>query len=223
MNFERIVNSKFYNFLSTLYNYVIINMIWFFLSFIGLGIFTIFPAMLCVYILINTYLNEQDFPIFKTFFKVFGKIYWKAQKVFIVFFMIGIILYFNVRIYYFQVVNQITFINSIGFWITCIIILIYFLALIQVFYIFLYFPEYKTFKTIKFAFLMAIGYLFSSLLILILTIAAFFVIFLYPILFPLIFIILISALTYVSLILIKPKYQKILPNKKALDVFDFSE
>lgn len=218
MNYEKIVNSNWYAVLEKILNLVLINLLWFLISFFGLGLLTIYPATLVVFMLVSLIIENKTFPVLKGFFKLLIKFYWKAQKIFLIFLTIGIILFFNIRFYYFQLTERFTYIALIGFVLTLLIILLTIFALIHSFFIILYFPDFKTFKTIKFSYLFGIAFAFSSLLVLILFLIASVIIIFVPFLLILVCLILTSLLAYLAIKIIKPKYNKTLPNIQPLNL-----
>lgn len=220
MNYEKIVNSKAYAIIDKILNLMLINMLWFIVSFLGLGIFTFYPATLVVFMLVSLIIENKTVPIFKAYFKLFAKFYWKAQKVFFIFLIIGFILFFNVRVYYFQLSENFSYISFIGFVTTLLIILLTALAFIQSFFVMMYFPDYKTFKTIKYSYMFGIAFTFSSLLVLIVFLISVFIMIFVPYLLILIFFILTSLLTFISIKIVKNKYSKILPKKDQLNIMD---
>jgi len=221
MDFEKIINSSVYTFLDRLFSLVLINILWFIISILGLGIFTIYPATLSMFILLNAFVKKKSFPLFTAFFKTFIKVYWKAQKVFIIFLLIGIVLFFNIRIYYLQVIDNFSYVMFFGLIMTLIIMLLYLLALIQSFFVLLCFPEFKTLKTIKFSFILGVAFTFSTLLVLIIFLVPLVIMIFYPFIFPLVFLILISFIIYISIKIIMPKYNKISSNQKPLEITNF--
>ncbi len=221
MDFERYANSKIYAFFDVLYKLMVINILWFFSTIIGFGILTLFPATVSLFILIHSIIKEKEFPLIKSFWAVFKKEYFRAQKVFLIFGLISIVFYFNLRIYYEQIINQANFISSIGFWITILLIFLFLLTLTQLFFMFLYFPDFKLFKTIKYAFLFALAFPFRSILILLIMGIGLILLMVFQILIPLSFLLLISMITYLSIKIMTPKYAKILKEKEALTIYDY--
>ncbi len=223
MDFQRFVGSRLYTFFDRLFYLVVINMIWFFLVVIGFGIFTLLPATVTLFILVNTFVQEKEFPIFKAFFLIFFQEYWRIQKVFLLFLIVGLILYINVRSYYVQIINETGLIGKAGFALTIIMILIYLMTFMQIFMIFLYYPKHKTLQKIKYSFLFAAAYPFRTIFLIIILGAGILILLLYPVLLPMIFLIFMSLFAYVAISVMKPKYDKLLPDIESLTVNDYLE
>jgi len=221
MDFDKYVGSKAYSFFDNLYKLMVVNIIWFVLMIIGFGFLTFLPATISVFIIVNSLIQEKDLPLFKSFWMILRKEYLKAQKIFIVMFLIGLILYVNIKSYYIILIKQQDFISSIGFWITCVLIVIYVFTFIQLFFIFLYFPEFKTFKTIKYAFLFSLAFPFRSILLLIIFSSVAVLLMVYPITIPLTFLFVISGIAYLSIRVMTPKYDAILKDSKPVNVYDY--
>lgn len=221
MNFENYANSKMYSFFDIVYKLMLINVIWFFLSLIGLGILTIFPALITSFILINTLMEQSEFPIVRGFRKTFVKEYLKSQKIFAILFLIALVLFFNMRIYYLQLAAQESFVYNIGFWITLVLILVYLMMVTHVFMIYLFFPHFKTFQTLKYAFLFSLAFPFRTLFLLIIYIGVMLGLVYYPTFFPLVFLLVMSVLVFFTIKVLRPKYIMVLKDKKPLNVYDY--
>ncbi|QVK18224.1 DUF624 domain-containing protein [Mycoplasmatota bacterium] len=219
MDFEKYANSKAYSFFDILYKLMVINCLWFFSLIIGLGFLTFLPATISLFILVYSLMKESEFPVFKSFWTILKKKYWKGQIVFLLMLIMGLGLYFNFRIYYINHLQN--YVSSIGFWLTCILILVYLLTFLQVFMIFIYFPKFNAFQIIKYAFLFALAYPFRSLFLLLIYGLVTLVLFMYPFIIPLIFLLVVSLLAYLSIKVMKPRYDKVLKDKTPLDIYDY--
>lgn len=214
-------NLKMFIFDDKVTNLIILNLLWFVFTIIGFGLLTLFPATYSLYIIINSGKDNKGYPLHKTFFKIFNKDYWRLEKIAIVYFLVGLILFFSFRVYYLQITNQTNFINTIGLWVTGIFILIYLLSLIHVFLVCLYFPKFKTWAVIKHSLMLTLSFPLSSLFIIVIGISILVLIIIFPYIFPLIFVILVSLYIMLILKIMKPKYQKLLPDRKPLIIDDY--
>lgn len=210
MDIEKIAGSKIFLFFDNLAKIMIINLLWFFSTLIGLGIFTIMPASVCVFILVKGIIEENNFPIFTSFWKLFKKEYVRSQKLFFFIVILGCVLYFNVTAYYQKLVSYNSFISSLGYFLTIIFIFLCILALINLFLVYIYFPDFKTFKTFKYAFIFLIIFPFRSLMLLLIYIISFIIFFSFPEILPIFFLFGFAFLVYLTLIILCPKYNWIL-------------
>ncbi len=220
MDFDRYANSKMYSFFDILYKLMMINIIWFFMTIIGLGVLTIFPATIGLFVLVGTLIEQSDFPLLTSFFAVFKKEYFKSQKIFFVLLIVGLVLYFNIRIYY-EVMGDLNLIYSIGFFLTLVLILLYLFILSHIFMVYLYFPNFKTFQTLKYAFLFSLAYPIRSLFLVIINGTLIFVIFWVRYITPISFLFMMSLIAFITIKVLNPKYAAILKEKKPLDVYDY--
>ncbi len=163
----RYLDSKIYLFFEFLTKLMIINLFWFLTTLLGIGIFTIMPASISVFILMKQLIKGSSFPILSSFWKTFIKEYIRSQKLFLLILLIGGLLYFNVTTYYYKIINENTFISNLGYILTITIILISAISLINLFLVYIYFPNFKTLKALKYAFIFSILFLYRSVLILI--------------------------------------------------------
>lgn len=221
MDFEKFINSKIYAIFDKIYRFIMINILWFLFSLFGLGIFTFMPATHAVFVMHNSMIQDKDAPILKSFWTIFKKDYWKNQKLFIIFLIIGVILFLDVKLYFHLLTENSTFFMTVGFWISCMFVLLYLITFIHVFMLNLYFPDLSTFKKIKNAFIFAIIMPFRSLFVLIISVASIIFVIWYQFLVPLIFFALASILAYITIKVMKPKYNKLLKERKSIDVSDY--
>jgi len=221
MDFEKFINSKIYAIFDKIYHFIMINIIWFLSVVLGFGVFTFMPATQAIFVMQNSMIQEKDVPIFKAYWAILKKDYWKNQKIFIIFFLLGVILFFDVKMYYDQLLDNPNMFNRIGFWVSCLFVLIFIITFINIFMVNLYFPEWKTFKKIKYAFMFAIALPLRSFIVLAISVTSIFIVLWYQFLLPLIFLVLASLLAYITIKVMKPKYDKLLKERKSLIVTDY--
>src|SRR5690625_2503870 len=94
-------------FISWLYNgseriakIVYINLLWIVFTLAGLIVFGIFPSTIALLVCFKKWLSknvdENDFPIFKTFFRIYKDEFLKSNRMGILFIIIGFILYIDI-------------------------------------------------------------------------------------------------------------------------------
>ena len=218
MESNQMFNSKYYHTLDTLTKVAVINILWFITSLVGIGVFTFMPATVAVFVLMKEMVDKNDTPVFKPFYRIFGKEYLKSQGVFLVLLLIALILANNFITYYNQALEAQRMIFSIAFYATSFLILLYIMTLLHVFLIYIYFPHYKVFRILKFAFIVSFLFPFRTILLILFNMG-FLLIFVFipqtSILFPLVF---IGLSAYISLRVLGPKYDLIAKNSNPLRV-----
>jgi uncharacterized membrane protein YesL/ribosomal protein S18 acetylase RimI-like enzyme len=147
-------HSKFSKFTDWVYQLVIINLIAILMTVIGLGVFGFFPALMTTYALIKRRLNQEDYPIFKTFIQTFKAYFFKAN-------LLGYIL---VAIWTIIVLSWMFYLNDldslfhwIGLFIMGFVAISAFLVTTYMPVSFVYFPKFSTYEHLKFSLLMALG------------------------------------------------------------------
>ncbi len=124
MKFDKIVNSKFYEFMKILSTITFLHVLWVLLVVLGLFVFTFYPATLAVHTSMSNLIYKKDQNIIKNFIKVFKSEYVKSQKIFIPILLIIGLLVFNFLFFFNQVSTNQSIFNYFGYYIT-IILLIY--------------------------------------------------------------------------------------------------
>lgn len=129
-----------------------VNLLWILFTLIGFIALGIFPATLAMFTLIRKWImGEEDIPIFKTFWNNFRKEFWKANRLGVILFIIGSILYVN--LVFFQTQNQV--INIIFHSLILCFFLIYGIIALYIFPVFAHY-ESKFQHAFKNAFLIGI-------------------------------------------------------------------
>lgn len=222
MEFENYINSKFYAFFEFVSKLIVINLLWFFTSLLGLFVFTIVPATVTSYILIHAHIKGQDFPTSKSFFKVFFSIYWKSQKVALLLLLAGAILVLDIVFFYQRIIANPSMFLMVGLMTSFIIGLMYLFTLIHLGPVFLYFEDLSVLQTLKYAFLFGVGFLFRSAFILLISVATFVIVMMKPILVPLVPTILIAILIYFSLRIVSSRYERLTINRIPRSIHDYN-
>ncbi len=214
MNFEKYVNSKVYYYFDKAYYLILINLVFVLISVLGLGIFTFFPALAATYILLQRLSDNKSISIFKGFYTIIKRDYFKLQKLFLVIALILCILSFNTLFFYEYAINQ----NSslfylIGLFLFLSMDLFIMGLLLHIFPIYMYFKGLKTVGIIKFSFLLVFAYPFRTLLLVILTIGWTLLISLQP---PIIPFVCITIPVYIYLQVFQGILKKLTENDKNL-------
>lgn len=216
MSFGEYVNSKFHSLLHLLSDLILINVLWFLVSALGLFVFTIAPATIGMYTVTYSRIMGYDSSIFRGFFRVFKREFWKSQRVFISFLLIGTIIAVDVYYFYMSFTADQSFFHAFGLFVSVILVLLYLLSLIHIGPVYLHFPGLSTFQLVKYALLFSVGFLFHSFLIIIIIALSLALIFCFPNLFTLIPTILVSLNVYLALYIVKGRYLRLIKNPDSL-------
>ena len=141
--------SKTINFI---YRLTILNIITFITIVLGLGIFSFLPALISLVVLLQYPEEDTIGRMIKLYFRVFKKIYLKAELVFLI--LISLIFLDAVSIFYFYcwLLESTALIYVIAYYITLLVEVFFILALINSCFIIVYYPHLKLFKVIKYSF-----------------------------------------------------------------------
>ena len=141
--------SKTINFI---YRLTILNIITFITIVLGLGIFSFLPALVSLVVLLQYPEEDTIGRMIKLYFRVFKKIYLKAELVFLI--LISLIFLDAVSIFYFYcwLLESTAFVYVIAYYIVLFVELFFVLALINSCFIIVYYPHLKLFKVIKYSF-----------------------------------------------------------------------
>lgn len=72
------------------------NLLWFLFTILGIGLFGFMPASVALFTVVRKWLKKDiDIPIFQTFFQTFKKDFIKANKIGILFVLVGYVLYID--------------------------------------------------------------------------------------------------------------------------------
>lgn len=146
------------------FNLFLLNILWLLFSLLGLFVLGIFPATVALFaVMRKLIMSTENVSILKLFWITFKVEFFKANIIGYIFFIVGILLYIDLR-----VLQQLdtNFFNLLMTIITYIIGLIYLLTLLHVFPVFVHF-NLKTREYIKYAFILSIGRPLQSLLMII--------------------------------------------------------
>ena len=119
------------------FNLVVLNLLWFLFSFVGLIVVGIFPATAALFAVTKEMIMEdEDTPIFKLYWKKFKSEFWMSNLVGYMTFLFGLLLYANMK-----VLQQLDsgFMQLALASITVVIGIIYLLTLLYIFPIFVHF------------------------------------------------------------------------------------
>ncbi|MCH1624359.1 YesL family protein [Fredinandcohnia quinoae] len=131
---------------------VYVNLLWIFFSMVGLFIFGLFPATIAMFAVVRKWVyKETEIPVFKTFWTTYKSEFMKSNALGLVFFMISLILYFNMNIIHATTVPlfKLLYIPNL------VIILLFVLTFLYVIPVFVHF-EVPLVKVIKDAFFLMI-------------------------------------------------------------------
>ncbi|OZU88291.1 hypothetical protein CIL03_11595 [Virgibacillus indicus] len=135
----------FYNFSVWITRLAYVNLLWVAFTILGLGILGLFPATAAMFAVVRKWMMEdEDIPIFKTFWKSYRIEFKKANVVGYILLLIGYVLFAELQILWAQE-NTVYFVASFG---VLAIFFIYFIILLYLFPIFVHF-NLKTFQYIK--------------------------------------------------------------------------
>jgi uncharacterized membrane protein YesL len=147
-------HSKFSKFTDWIYQLVIINLIAILMTIIGLGVFGLFPALMTTYALIKKRLNQEDFPLFKTFWDHYKSNFLKANAIGYVLVVFWTIIALSWTFY----LNDLaSLFHWIGLFIMGFVAISLFLVTTYTPVSFVYFPKFRTYEHLKFSLLMALG------------------------------------------------------------------
>lgn len=77
-----------------------LNILWMFFTVLGLIVFGLFPATAATFAVVRRWvIGETDIPVFKTFWKVYKKEFFKSNLLGYILLVIGLILYIDIRIF----------------------------------------------------------------------------------------------------------------------------
>ena len=143
-----------------------VNILWGVFSLAGLVIFGIFPATVAIFAVIRKWKKgDTELPIFKTFWGFYRSEFMKSNRLGFILFIIGMILYVDLRILYFS-----EGFLQILYYPILILFFIFILICLNVFPVYVHY-ELKAFQIIKTSFIRIIINPLSTLSMLVGTIA----------------------------------------------------
>ena len=149
--FQHFVDSKFSTVMNFIYKIMVINILYIFTVALGLVFFTIAPATIASYVCMKGVNEGKDFPLFKTFFKIFKSEY-KKSMMFLIYYLItfGIL---SISMYFYTLLED-NFFNTLGMMVIGLLILVNFCSFIHMLLISVYTPSIKFISKIKYSYLM---------------------------------------------------------------------
>lgn len=198
--------SKIINFI---YRLTILNIITFITIVLGLGIFSFLPALVSLVVLLQYPEEDTLGRMIKLYFRVFKKIYLKAELVFLI--LMSFIALDAVSIFYFYcwLLESTLFYYVIAYYVVLLVELYFILALINSCFIMIYYPHLKLFKVIKYSFVTIIAVMLKMIFIFLLLIGT---IYLSIVFVPALPLISISLFMFCAYKLLDEPYKKMVPN-----------
>lgn len=197
---------------------VTINFIWFFTSFLGFQIFTLFPASVAGYVLVKSLQSRIEFPLFRSFIAVFKKEYVKSQKVMLLVLLMGLLIAYDLYYFFIRYRNEPNLFYLFGLSLFSLASLLFLMALIHLFPVYIYFPHYTAIRVLTKAFRMAVTHPFSSFYLLLLHVFVLVQVAFVSelaILYPLIY---LSLMSFITLKVLHPLYRREMTDVIPLDV-----
>ncbi len=147
-------HSKFTWVTNWIYDLVLINFYAILATGVGLGVLGLFPAWMTAHQLIKRRLNQEEFPLFKSFVQTYKSYFWKANALGYIFVVIGSIIALSWFYYLSDLSTTLHWIGLIGVgFIAVLVILMIGVTPIS----FVYFPKFKTLEHLKFTLIMTMG------------------------------------------------------------------
>lgn len=198
----------FAKFMNKVYQIIILNIITFFTIIIGLGIFSLLPALVTLVAMLKNADDDTILGMIKLYFRTFKKIYWKASCVFIFFGVLIFLGAFSVFYFYCWLLES----TNLGYVICYYVVLfteaIFILALINACFMMVYYPHLKWIKVIKYAFQTMLVVAFRMILIFMLLIGSIYLGILFVFAVPLFS---IALFMWIALKLLDEPYTKLIP------------
>jgi uncharacterized membrane protein YesL len=157
-----------------------INLLWFLFILCGLLVFGLMPATAAMFYIMTKWLKgEENFHVFKTFFRYYKQNFLKANMAGVLLLIIGYILYFDLKIVQniTGALHHIILIGLLSFAIIYIVTLLFFFVVYTQ-------KELDVYKTIRLSLLIGISNPVRSLLIFTSITATIYTIYLIPAMFP---------------------------------------
>ncbi|QVK18355.1 DUF624 domain-containing protein [Mycoplasmatota bacterium] len=220
MNFEKYIDSKLYHFFDKAFNLIVINLLLILISILGLGVFTLFPALAATYVLLQCESNDIGVSLIKSFYIVMKKDYIKLQKLFIMIVLIIGIFAFNTMFFYEYAISQNgSMFHFVGLFVILSIDLLIIGMLLHLFPVYMYFNKLKPIGIIKFSTLMVFAYPFRTILVVLISFGWILLISFQP---PTIPFISVTIPIYIYLKLFNSTYKKLTNNDTPIENYYFS-
>lgn len=218
MRYEKFINSWFYKTMEKIYQLIMLNLLTILTIILGLGVFTLLPALVSLVTVIKSYKKDVQFSLFKGYFIAFKRCYKDAELLSLPFFGLIFLFTFNTYYFYCWLVEIPNIFFNIAYYLMLIIDLIVFISFINSAFVVAYFPYLSFWKKFKYSFRLLLAITWKAILMFIILIGF---IFLGNLIIYAIPLILISLYFYISYLLLDNDYQRLIPNGyKDLDVID---
>lgn len=197
--------SKTINFI---YRLTILNIITFITIVLGLGIFSFLPALVSLIVLLQYPEEDTIGRMIKLYFRVFKKIYFKAELVFLI--LASLVVLDAVSIFYFYcwLLESSAFFYVIAYYVVLFVEIYFILALVNSCFIIVYYPHLKLFKVIKYSFNTIVAVMLKMVFIFLLLIGTIYISILFVPALPLIS---ISLFMFCAYKLLDEPYKKMVP------------
>lgn len=197
--------SKTINFI---YRLIILNIITFITIVLGLGIFSFLPALVSLIVLLQYPEEDTIGRMIKLYFRVFKKIYFKAELVFLI--LASLVVLDAVSIFYFYcwLLESSAFFYVIAYYVVLFVEIYFILALVNSCFIIVYYPHLKLFKVIKYSFNTIVAVMLKMVFIFLLLIGTIYISILFVPALPLIS---ISLFMFCAYKLLDEPYKKMVP------------
>lgn len=217
MNFDKFINSKIFMFFDFLYKIIILNMLTVLTIALGLGVFSLMPALVSLIILIRSIEPQSDFPLVKTYINSFFKNYKRVILVSLFYLFCALVLTFNTYYFYAALQTNKTTLIVIGYYVTLVIDVTLIISFINACFIMVYFPYLKNKNVIKYSFILLLIYPLKSLIVFLIIIGTLVLSALVP---PLSIFLFVSLAFYFINLIHRKSYLKLVPEgRTSLDAF----
>jgi len=205
MKFDKLYSSRIYSFFEFLYQLVILNFITILFTIGGLIIFSFMGALIALIIIIRSLKSDKFFPLLRTYISAFFNNYLRVLKLSLFYLILGLIFTYNTYFFYRGLIENQIMINAVFYYLALFIDLVFILSFINACFVYVYFPNLKNLKVIKYSFVLLRVILGQALFILF--ILALGLVMLYVNILNIIFIfIFISLFVFVVNVLLEKKY-----------------
>lgn len=198
----------FARFMNKVYQIIILNIITFFTIIIGLGIFSLLPALVSLLAMLKNADDDTILGMIKLYFRTFKKIYWKAFSVFLFFGVLIFLGAFSVFYFYCWLLESTHLFYVICYYVVLFAEAIFILALINSCFIIVYYPHLKWIKVIKYAFQTMLVVAFRMIILFMLLIGSIYLGIVFVFAVPLFS---ISLFMWIALKLLDEPYTKLIP------------
>lgn len=160
MNFEKLVNSKINVVADWIIRLVILNVL---IIFFSLPIITIYPAVSAGYNMFNDYVNQKNTKLFQGFFTYFKEALGRKMLLSVIIVLVFVLGYSNIRFYSFNLENDPSIVNNLGYYITLSLLAIWYAITVYTIIVNRVNSKMKLMSLFKLSFFMAGKYYFITL------------------------------------------------------------